>query len=392
MKMLERDRAPLSGSRVLVVANAYPSDEALYRNGFIHRRVRAYVEAGILVDVFYLHPPVGAPYEYVFDGITVHVGDGTAYEEFIASTSYDKILVHFATPGMISPIKHHRPSTPVIVWVHGFEAESWHRRWFNVTDSAAKLEAFLERKSTHFAEQQRFMGWLYSTDELDVTIVHVSDWFRRNIAEPDARSGTRKYHVIPNIVDTEVFPYREKSAEDRLEVLSIRPYASAKYANDLAVEAVKILADRPYFDDLRFSFYGDGALFDATLAPLQEYGNVTVSKGFLRQDEISEIHQAHGVFLAPTRFDSQGVSMCEAMASGLVPVTTEIAAIPEFVENWSSGLLAPPDDPLGIANMIEVLYYSEELFLELSNRASVSISQMCGRAATTDREIGLIES
>lgn len=380
----------LRPAQVLVVTNAYPSDAALYRNAFIHRRVRSYVDAGISVEVFYLHPPVETPYSYLFDGVSVTVGNASAYDRRIASRSYRSVLVHFASPEMLDPIVRHAPTTPVIVWVHGFEAEAWHRRWFNFTESAKEIREALARRSSYFHGQLSFMAWLLSTNDLDVQVVHVSDWFRRHVVEPDAGTATRRPHVIPNVIDEDLFRYRPKSADDRLHILSVRPYASRKYANDQTVAAIVELSRRPFFDRLRFTIRGEGPLFKETVRPVEGLENVSIHPGFLRQEQIAELHRLHGVFLAPTRFDSQGVSMCEAMASGLVPVSTRITAIPEFVEDRVSGMLAHPEDAVDLANQIEMLYYNSELFLSLSQSAASSVREKCGFASTVGREIELI--
>lgn len=375
---------------ILMVANAYPSDEALYRNGFIHRRVVGYLEAGLDVEVFYLHPPVTEPYFYVFDGVRVTVGGAADYAQRIADHRYRTILVHFASRDMIQPIVDYASDTPIIVWVHGFEAEAWHRRWFNFTESAGQIREALAKRETYHADQLQLMAWLMSTTELDVRVVHVSDWFRRSIVEPDVGVATRRPYVIPNVVDGELFPYREKSDEDRLHILSIRPFASHKYANDLTVAAIVALSTRPYFDKLRFTIRGQGPLFAETVSPLHPFPNVSVEEGFLPQNEVAELHSTHGVFLAPTRFDSQGVSMCEAMSSGLVPVTTNIAAIPEFVEHRHTGLLAPPEDVASLADLVETLYYNPELFSRLSSATAHRVREQCGIDATVGREIEMI--
>lgn len=376
--------------QVLLVTNAYPSSGALYRNGFIHRRVLGYREAGISVEVYYLHPPVANEYSYVFDGVHVTVGNAASYARRISRVAYRTILVHFASPAMLGPIVEHAATTPVLVWIHGFEAEAWHRRWFNFVESAAELRQALTKRETYYSAQNAFMRWLLSTTELNLRVVHVSDWFRRNIVEPDAGVPTRVGTVIPNYIDERLFEYREKPGGQRNRILSIRPYASRKYANDVTIEAIRELSRRPYFKSLAFTIRGEGPLFAETVDPIRHLDNVHIEEGFLRQDDIARLHRSHGTFLAPTRFDSQGVSMCEAMASGLVPVSTNIAAIPEFVDNYRSGLLAEPEDPVGIADCIEMLHYNEELYSRLSATAASSVRQQCGFEATIGREIELI--
>ncbi|TVU57071.1 glycosyltransferase family 4 protein [Corynebacterium aurimucosum] len=175
-----------------------------------------------------------------------------------------------------------------------------------------------------------------------------------------------------------------------MNILSIRPFASYKYANDQTVEAIKILSTRPYFDDLNFTIVGEGRLFSELTLPLKKFKNVKLRKRFLNQEEISKLHAENGIFMAPTRFDSQGVSMCEAMSSGLVPISSKIAAIPEFVRDGETGLLVEPESPRDLADAVEELYFDSELFSRLSAAAASSIGNLCGRSATTDRELELI--
>ena len=57
------------------------------------------------------------------------------------------------------------------------------------------------------------------------------------------------------------------------------------------------------------------------------------------------------------------------MASGLVPVTNAVGAIPEFV-NAECGVLAPAEDFAGLATGIESLYLDESRFATMSLNAS----------------------
>lgn len=378
--------------RVLVICNSYPSDRALYRNGFIHRRVKAYVDEGIGVEVFYNHQPVKDPYVYEFDGIQVTVGDDLALEDIVKTGEYDAFLVHFPEPTRIDPLRRAKVAQPIIAWIHGFEAEAWYRRWFNFIDSAEAVEAALRKKDEYYNTQNSFLAELMREDDLDVSFVNVSEWFQRYIVEPDVHAEFGRSEVIHNLVDEEVFPYREKTTDMRLKFLSIRPYASMKYANDQTVDAIVELSTRPYFDQLEFTICGQGKLFDETVAPLKAFDNVKLHNKFFSQEQIAKLHAQHGVFLCPTRFDSQGVSMCEAVSSGLVAITSDIAAIPEFISDHETGLLATPEDPESIADLIEEIYFDEELFEDLSVRGSEWMKSNCGRAATVGREIELIKS
>lgn len=375
-----------------MVANRYPSHDDIYRNGFIHRRVKAYQEAGEAIRVYYVDRLAPMPIDYEFDGVEVQRGTSEHLHEFLRGRSFDKFLVHFPSPEMLEPIRAVSPGTPVIAWVHGFETEQWHRRWFNIADNPTRIRHALRGGGGHYKRQLEFMKWLFTTAEMDITIVQISKWFQEYVSEVDVRAEARKSVVIPNIIDSDLFPYREKDAEQRKKILSIRPFASRKYANDLTAGAVKLLSRRPFFDDLQFSFHGDGDLWDSTVGELSEFPNVHLNRGFLLQDQISGVHADHGIFLAPTRFDSQGVSMCEAMSSGLVTLSTRIAAVPEFIEHEVSGLLGSPESAEDVADLIEMLYLDPDLFLRISRTAAEAIRDQCGPDATVGKELELIKS
>jgi len=381
----------VEGKHLLVVANAYPSDSAIYRNGFIHRRVKAYQAAGYSVTVYYLHPPAKTQSTYVYDGVEVVLGNELTYATFISMTNHHEYLIHFVSPAMIEPIRKYRSRVRLIIWIHGFEAEAWHRRWFNFIQSPNSIRAAVAKRRTYYETQIQFLQWLYTTDELDITFIQVSEWFQKNVVEPDAGIAIPRSRVIPNMIDTAVFDYVPKPAEQRFQILSIRPYASRKYANDQTIQAIQILSGKPYFKNLTFTIFGQGPLFDETVGMVSQHENVHVTRQFLSQEEIARQHKTHGVFVCPTRFDSQGVSMCEAMSSGLVPISSDVAAIPEFVTHGETGLLAKPESPEDIAFWIERLYYNPDLFGKISAAAQEYVRANLSTSVILNQELEVIE-
>ena len=81
--------------------------------------------------------------------------------------------------------------------------------------------------------------------------------------------------------------------------------------------------------------------------------------------------------------------MCEAMSSGLVPVTSLSTAIPEFVQDGQSGFLTK--NALEIADKIIYLYNNPEAFSEMSYSASDSIIKKCAIKSIVKQELQLIE-
>jgi len=378
-----------SKNKYLILANAYPHPGNLYQNGFVHRRVKAYQKHGIDIEVFVLSSNYTVNENYDYDGVSVVRGNTSELYSYLSSNTFDKVLIHFVTKNMIETIKKCTPNTPIIIWIHGYEAETWHRRWFNYLDNGTGLKEMF-KKYNHINRQIELLNYLYQTSELDLTFIHISKWFKESVAECDARTSTQNSYIVPNFIDGSLFNYKVKSPEQRFRILSIRPYASKKYANDLSVKAVLELSKRPYFKYLHFTFWGDGIYFNEIIQPLRKFKNIQINQGFLPQDQIAKIHKENGVFLCPTRLDSQGVSMCEAMSSGLVPISNNVAAIPEFVEHNRNGLLAEQEDFVHIANLIERLYYDSELFSKLSQNAAHDIRLKCDEETVISKELTLM--
>lgn len=377
--------------RCLVVCNAYPSEKQIYRNGFIHTRVIAYINSGLDVEVFYLHPPAADSYVYTYEGVQVTVGNADNYSEYIRSSEHDLYLIHFSNPDMLNPIEEYRSTVPRITWIHGFESEAWHRRWFNFLGSSAEIEDALEKKSSHYDRQQKFNYQQYKDTKPNAKFVNVSKWFKESIVEPDAGVSLSNDEIIPNLIDPNHYGFAPKTSESRYRILSIRPYASYKYANDLTAEAIRLASKRPWFNKFSFTICGSGRDFDKIAGPLKRYSNVTLINRFLNSREIKLLHDRHGVMMTPTRFDSQGVSAGEAMASGLVPLSTDIAAIPEFITHEQSGLLGRPENAADLVQFLERLYYDPDFYQELCIGAADKVRRIAGPENTIHREIAMIE-
>jgi glycosyltransferase involved in cell wall biosynthesis len=369
--------------RILVLSARYPSAGNLYANMFVHVRVLRYIARGHTVGVtsFFTDQP-----RYEFEGVPVQSApDIHALTSMIDAFAPDVVVIHFFQGWMLRKIIE-RLTVPVVVWVHAIEAMWWFRRLFNF-ELSREFADYVKYNTIHMPRLRRLFKYSQRHPSR-VRFVFVSEWIRR-IAEKDTLSRPASYDVIPNPIDTERFPYSEKDATLRTRVLLIRPFNARKYANDIALDAIRRLGAFAEFDEFQFSIHGSGRLFDRLTRPLRDLKNVNVCEGFLTHSEIRELHATHGVFLCPTRQDSQGVSMCEAMSSGLVPITSMSSAIPEFVTHGATGFLTTGSN--GIVAAMRRLYREPRLFAEMSRAAARDIRRKAAADHVVDRELRALQ-
>lgn len=372
--------------RILVVTRSYPAAGDLYQYPFVHRRVLAYRAAGHEVAVF---RPLDAatPRQHRFDTVTCTSGNRVALDEVVQRFRPEAIAAHGFSEEMAPFLASQLGRLPICAWLHGSEIPGFARQ------KAEALPEGVGRRAALYVVERRTAFWreLLAERPQRFRLVFVSR-SAVDLAREDLRDvlPVEKQAVIHNPIDTDLFAYRKKDAEDRLRIFMLRPFDSWTYGNDLAVSAILHLRERAGFERLRFTIRGRGSMFDEVTAPLKSLTNVEVRETFLTQPEIAEEHRKHGIFLVPTRLDTQGVSRDEAMASGLVPVTNAVSAVPEFVDESCAGL-ASADDAAGLADATWTMVERPDLFLARSAQAAERVRKQSGQQVIIPRELELLQ-
>ncbi|MGP9691381.1 glycosyltransferase family protein [Psychrobacter sp. AOP30-A2-5] len=377
-------------SNTLILAKQYPSYDDLYKYGFLHSRVRAYKKHNHIVDVFRLTNNNSDLGFREFESIDVFNGNNDNLANILESGQVKNIFIHLMDEKMWDIIKNYRERLKITIWLHGAEVQSWQRREF---DLSGLNKSEIERKKMLANYRLKFWKKLINEElNSNITLVFVSSTFLQEVEEDlELTIPSSNKMVIHNYVDDSIFEYTEKKPEDRLKFLSIRPYSSLKYGNDITTAALLKLSRYEFFKDLEVNIYGDGFDFDSTNEPLLQFENVHLYKRFLSHHEIAVTHKQHGVFLNPTRWDSQGVSRDEAMSSGLVVVTNKVAAVPEFISDKEGALFEGENINEMVEKIVEIVQ-NPSLFLIKSQAANERVNLQCGFNKTIIKEIELMDS
>lgn len=161
-------------------------------------------------------------------------GGSDALNTIIQSSNYSTIAIHALDKALWEVVSKHLENRRIVIWLHGAEIQSWKRRMFNCRSPQ-------EVEHARGNGEQRDAMWkaIFALRHPNVHFVFVSDYFCREVLADLSVSAPRgNVHIIHNPIDTRLFRFERKSPEQRMKVLSIRPYASRVYANDLMVEAI----------------------------------------------------------------------------------------------------------------------------------------------------------
>jgi glycosyltransferase involved in cell wall biosynthesis len=192
-------------------------------------------------------------------------------------------------------------------------------------------------------------------------IVATSRWAADDLADlyPDCARKVR------------VMPYPVRATEFDPEWLTAR----AARARNGHVEPVRVLfmgGDFPrkggptLLDAWRDASFGNRAELDlVTDWPIESDqlpAGVRVVRGVTPYSQAwRELWRRADLFVMPTRSEAFGMVFQEAAAAGVPAIATSINAVPEIVEEGTTGLLVKPDDPADLVRAIDALVGSPGL-------------------------------
>jgi len=205
--------------------------------------------------------------------------------------------------------------------------------------------------------------WLRMVDAIVVPSVYLRNVFSRH--------GYRAL-VIPNVVDTSRFCYRERSPL-RPHLLSVRNLESF-YRVDNTLRAFALLKAQYPKATLTIAGYGreEGRL-RRLAASLGNDGIRFV--GRVSPGDMPGLYGEAGIFVNSSVVDNQPVSVLEAFASGLPVVSTGTGDIANLVRDGETGFLVPPDDPAAIVKAVTSLLDDPDRAVHIARRARQEVEQ-----------------
>ncbi len=186
----------------------------------------------------------------------------------------------------------------------------------------------------------------------------------------------RKAIVIHNGVNPDELKAQASATAPQLRaatVLCVSTYKEQK-AIDVLVRAFKVTLEA--VPSAKLVIAGGGPLrgqMEALAASLGIRERIDFL-GLQERDRVARLLNQCEVFVLPSRFETFGVAILEAMACRKPVVATTAGGIPEIIENGKNGLLVEPDNPSALAEALIALLKNSSLRFTLSNRAHETVN------------------
>lgn len=182
--------------------------------------------------------------------------------------------------------------------------------------------------------------------------------------------------VIPNGIDPgwwrDRVPGRRGAGERAAPFLVCVAAHYERKGIDVLLRALReVRGMRP---DVRLVLVGDGPRrgeLEALAAELGVAPGVTFA-GDRRPAVVRRLLERCAAFVLPTRYESFGIAIVEAMALGRPVVATTAGGIPEIVDHGRTGLLVPPDDPGALAAALLRVLSDDALAADLGRAAAAA--------------------
>lgn len=331
--------------KLAIITSRYPKENEPYNHMFVHVRALYFQSKGVEVTILV---PAKDKITYNYQGITVHENSSKEIVKELAS--YDLLYLHLLNQ---YPLKNggfriynaiKKNKYPVAIYLHGTDVLVYPEYLSDFSWTIKGIVKYLYVNLWNHYTMNQFLDRISNSNRY--LIMTPSNWMK-NHTEKVFKRKFDNFYAVSNGIDTELFdvPF---NYNNRFKIVTIRPLSDPKYGVDMSIELMRFLPSTYTLD-----IYGKGHLkskYEDQIRRNNLEDRVTIIEEFIEREDIPMLFSNYGIFSAFTLFDSQGVIMCEAMASRLLTISNDNSAIKEFIIDGEGGIVE--DDFEVLANRI----------------------------------------
>ena len=260
--------------------------------------------------------------------------------------------------------------------------DGWLSRWENIDKAIKWWSSVPENPIKKIIKKTlgrifKPYGLVTQIDTLDIRHAHFGSQYLKQLT---LQAGKPVSHakVIYWGVDINQFQYRRSSTSDFRRILYIGQLSPHKGVHT-AIEAIELLLKKNKAKRIELTIAG-GTIFPEYEEHLKNLVSTFGLErkvrftGFILREHLPKIYQSHDILIFPSIWDEPfGITLLEAMASGLSIVATANGGSAEILKNEVNSLVFPKEDAHECANNLLKLIENQDLNekIRLSGRQMV---------------------
>lgn len=190
-----------------------------------------------------------------------------------------------------------------------------------------------------------------------------------------------KHKIIHSGVDTLLFkPIDKKNKKIKIATAGFLEHHKGY---DIFLDALIKLKNKT--DDIDVIMYGAGSQLEAYQKIAHSENIPIVFRGNVTREELAEELPKVDIFVQPSRIETFGLSVTEAMASGCVPVCSNVGGLVDQIEHMTNGILFEMENSIALANSLKQLINDPILQDRLSKSARKTVENKFSLEKMTDR-------
>jgi glycosyltransferase involved in cell wall biosynthesis len=216
------------------------------------------------------------------------------------------------------------------------------------------------------------------------SVIATSAWTRRFLVELYALAADRVHVAEPGVDAAALAPGTETAGA----LLSVGAVTATK-GQDVLLDALATLGRDRWRCVCVGSLERDAAFAERLLRRVHDSDvrNRVRFAGPQTQEDLARSYRAADVLVVPSRAETYGMVVTEALARGLPVIAADVGGIPEALGHGSDGdrpgLLVPPGDPRALGDAIREWLEDGDLRLRLRRAARARRSSLSSWSVTT---------
>jgi glycosyltransferase involved in cell wall biosynthesis len=223
------------------------------------------------------------------------------------------------------------------------------------------------------------------------SVVATSAWTRRTLLELYSLPADRVHVAEPGADSAELAPGTESAGA----LLSVGAVVRGK-GHDVLLDALGTLGDERWRCLCVGSLDREPEFVEHLRARVREagFGERVLFSGPQTSSELARAYAAADVLVFPSRAETYGMVVTEALARGLPVLATEVGGVPEAVGHGADGtrpgLLVPAEDPRALGDALRSWLGDAALRRRLRRAARQRRASLTGWATTTSAVAGVL--